>query len=303
MPRSAIGFACPFPIHVALPILFEQRKESDMRERNVGDAERTISGLLGAGMLTLSARALVRRRPIAGAVLAAGGLALLRRGVTGQCALYDKLGIDHSDADATSNPLSRHVRVTKAVTINASPEQLYQQWRRLQELPSIMSQLKSVEVIDDKRSRWTAQGPMNSDVTWNAEITRDEPNRRLAWRSTGGDVEMQGEVEFMPHMGDRGCIVRVSLDYRPPAGAVGALVAKIFRSDPKHELDVDLRQFKQLMETGEISTGKNRRSEVMAPRAQREPIPAREINYQRDPVDEAVLASFPASDPPAWAGQ
>ena len=42
--------------------------------------------------------------------------------------------------------------------------------------------------------------------------------------------------------------------YDPPAGDVGKLIAKLFQKEPKVQARRDLRRFKQLMETGEIST-------------------------------------------------
>jgi uncharacterized membrane protein len=49
-------------------------------------------------------------------------------------------------------------------------------------------------------------------------------------------------------------VVRVTLVYDPPAGAVGKLIAKLFQKEPKVQARQDLRRFKQLMETGEVST-------------------------------------------------
>jgi uncharacterized membrane protein len=48
--------------------------------------------------------------------------------------------------------------------------------------------------------------------------------------------------------------VRVVLKYDPPAGLLGAWVAKLFGESPEQQIDEDLRRFKQLMETGETAT-------------------------------------------------
>jgi uncharacterized membrane protein len=49
-------------------------------------------------------------------------------------------------------------------------------------------------------------------------------------------------------------VVRVTLSYDPPAGAVGKLIARLFQKEPKVQARQDLRRFKQLMETGEVAT-------------------------------------------------
>jgi uncharacterized membrane protein len=48
--------------------------------------------------------------------------------------------------------------------------------------------------------------------------------------------------------------VRVILRYDPPAGVVGAAVAKLFGEDPERQVQDDLRRLKQVMEAGEVGT-------------------------------------------------
>jgi uncharacterized membrane protein len=65
-------------------------------------------------------------------------------------------------------------------------------------------------------------------------------------------VSTAGSVNFRET--PRGTDVRVHLQYNPPAGKVGAAVARLFGEDPSVQIHEDLRRFKQLMETGEIPT-------------------------------------------------
>ncbi|HLI76731.1 MAG TPA: SRPBCC family protein, partial [Acidobacteriaceae bacterium] len=67
--------------------------------------------------------------------------------------------------------------------VNASPEQAYKLWRNFAGLPRFMVHLKSVRELDSRRSEWTALGPGQREIRWNAEITDDTPNQRIAWRS------------------------------------------------------------------------------------------------------------------------
>ena len=148
----------------------------------------------------------------------------------------------------------RAVRVRKSITIGKPQEEVYRFWRDLQNLPRFMSHLDSVEVIDERRSRWTAKAPFGRRVSWEADIIEDKPNERLAWRSLeGADVPNSGSVTFERAPGGRGTVVRVELRYEPPAGIIGATFAKLFGREPGQEVQEDLRVLKQVMETGEVT--------------------------------------------------
>jgi uncharacterized membrane protein len=118
-----------------------------------------------------------------------------------------------------------------------------------------MTHLESVRVLDEKRSRWTVKAPSitGGQVEWEAEIVRDEPNKLIAWKSLpGADVDNAGQVTFEKAPGDRGTSVRVSFDYVPPAGRLGNWIATIFGEAPARQAREDLRNFKRVMEIGEV---------------------------------------------------
>nr|MDQ3820235.1 hypothetical protein [Acidobacteriota bacterium] len=68
-----------------------------------------------------------------------------------------------------------------------------------------------------------------------------------AWRTVRGDVDMQGEVTF-EKAGRGKTAMHVALSYKPPAGHLGALVAKLFGNDPDKEIDEELKRFAHLAE-------------------------------------------------------
>jgi len=137
--------------------------------------------------------------------------------------------------------------------VNRAPEEVYSFWRNFENLPRFMRHLESVEDRGEGRSRWAAKGPAGSTVEWDATIIADVPGEVITWRSLeGSDVDHAGAVRFERAPGNRGTIVKVNIEYNPPAGVIGATVAKLFGEEPEQQLNDDLRRFKQVLEIGEV---------------------------------------------------
>ncbi|WP_261664910.1 SRPBCC family protein [Deinococcus sp. Marseille-Q6407] len=226
-------------------------------------SERTALGVLGGALLlTGLGRSGVSRLVLLGL---GGGLGYMA--ARGRNPLATALKVDENDQG--------EVQVREAATIGKPVEQVYAQWRDLPNLPRIMSHLNRVEVLDGRRSRWTVQAPAPfGEVSWEAEITADEPQRRLAWRSLpGSTIENSGEVLFRPAPGDRGTEVAVRLTYRPPGGSFGAIAARIMGEEPSQQLRDDLMRFKREQELGYNPTT-NGQTSGRADAGQRKPAPA-----------------------------
>ncbi len=143
--------------------------------------------------------------------------------------------------------------VLKSITVNRPAEELYAFWRDFENLPRFMYHLQAVEAIDERRSHWITKAPAGKLVQWDAEIIADIPAELIAWQSMpGADVPNSGEVRFEQDFDDRGTTVKVEIEYRPPGGRMGKLVAKLFGEAPSQQVAGDLRRFKQVVETGEV---------------------------------------------------
>jgi uncharacterized membrane protein len=165
-----------------------------------------------------------------------------------------------------------------------------------------MQHIRSVNVIDDKRSHWVAKGPGGKSVEWDAEIINDIENQLIGWRSLpGSDVESGGSVRFEETPGRPGTQVRISLQYNPPGGSIGAALAKLIGQDPKKQIQQDLRRFKHLMEAGEIPTTEGQPAGRKVARNADKNRSERDWPSNEDPVNIASEESFPASDAPSWA--
>jgi uncharacterized membrane protein len=223
---------------------------------NVGSNERVISALGGGLLVALG----LKQGGVLGALLTVLGGGLAFRGATGHCHMYKAMDINTSDE--SPNPKSPYhvgyldtkIHVTKSVTVNKSPSELYSFWHNFENFPQFMSHLQSVTKTDETRSHWVAKAPLGTTVEWDAEITSDIENERIGWKSVeGSEIINSGVVMFLPTQ-NRGTEVKVVLTYEPPAGKLGALAAKIFFEEPNTQVADDLRRFKSLMESGTIMT-------------------------------------------------
>lgn len=157
-----------------------------------------------------------------------------------------------SEAVRKARPeMMRGIEVNRAITIDKPAMDIYNYWRQLENLPRIIDHLESVQRLSDRRSHWVANTPMGR-VEWDAEITDDEPGRRITWRSIeGSQLSTRGSVEFRDAPGGRGTELRASFRYEPPGGKLAAVFAKLFRTEPSQEIAEALRRLKRMMETGE----------------------------------------------------
>src|SRR5687768_14090973 len=230
------------------------RQEHRPDGRNVGDVERLVSAAAGGLLAVLG----LSRGSVPGLIVTGVGGALVYRGLSGRCPAYSALGVDTARPHTPKEIAERGVRIAQALQINKSPEELYAYWRDFTNLPRIMSYLERVDVLDDRRSHWVARAPRlaGGSVEWDAEITRDEPNVRIAWRSLpGSQIESAGEVRFAKGLGDRGTEVHVHMDYLPPFGKLGHMLTSMMGENPKRVIREDLRNFKRAMELrGELPT-------------------------------------------------
>ncbi len=238
-----------------------RRQDGDGRRRrpsrvNVGENERNVSMAAGA----IVAFQGLSRGSVAGLIEAAVGGFLIYRGATGQCPVYESLHLDtyHTDGRAAGDEITeRGVHVEQSMLIRRSAQDLYSFWHDFENLPRVMTQIVSVTRDGSGRTHWVASAPklIGGKLEWDAEVTADEPGRCIAWRSVpGSQVETVGEVRFEQAPGDRGTYVHALMSYVPPAGKLGHLLAWLTGESPQTKMRDDLRNFKRIMETGEILT-------------------------------------------------
>jgi uncharacterized membrane protein len=157
------------------------------------------------------------------------------------------LGANHKSLQSRSSTRT-------SLLINCTPQQAYRFWRDFENLPRFMNRLETVTVLDDRRSRWVALGPLNRRIKWDTEITGERENEYISWRSLpGSDIQVDGSVEFREAPANRGTLISAYLEFRPIKGTGGTL-AKFLSKGASFAIRQDLRRFEALIETGEIPT-------------------------------------------------
>lgn len=174
-----------------------------------------------------------------------------------------------------------HARTS--ITINKPVAEVYAYWLDFENLPSFMYHLDSVTDTGDGRSHWKAKAPVGTSVEWDAEVVEKVDDSLIAWQSlAGAGVPNRGSVRFAPAPGEQGTEVTVDIDYSPPGGAVGSVIAKIFGEEPRQQVKDDLRRFKQVLETGEVVVSDGSPDGTRTQR-QRRQLPGQPAGHQEAP--------------------
>jgi uncharacterized membrane protein len=146
-------------------------------------------------------------------------------------------------------------KVKTHTTVRAPVGVVYQAWHNFENFPRFMDNIEEVRVVSGGRSHWKAKAPLGTKAEWDAEITLDEPNKAIGWRSIDGatsGLKTAGRVNFQPRGEDTD--IDVTIEYEAPAGVVGEAVAKIF-ANPERQIEEDLQRFKETMERGVEMSG------------------------------------------------
>ena len=153
-------------------------------------------------------------------------------------------------------PGNKGVKISRAVTIRKPADALYAFWRDLENLSLVIKHPVTIRNLSDIESHWSVSAPPGDRrVEWDALIINDEKDKLIAWRSReDSEINNAGSVRFEPAPGGDATEVTVTLEYQPPGGKLGALLAKLSGEEAGQQVGDALRRLKALMEVGEIPT-------------------------------------------------
>jgi uncharacterized membrane protein len=138
---------------------------------------------------------------------------------------------------------------TKSIDVSVPVWTAYNQWTQFEDFPRFMGGVESVRQLDDKRLRWRAEVG-GKQQEWDAEITEQHPDHRIAWRSTSG-APNAGVVTFH-QLSDTSSRVTLQLDYEPQ-GMTEEIGDKLGFLD--RQVQGDLERFKEFIEGRGVETG------------------------------------------------
>jgi uncharacterized membrane protein len=139
--------------------------------------------------------------------------------------------------------------IEESIEVKVPIRTAYDQWTQFEDFPQFMAGVESVRQLDDTHLHWKADiGGVRRE--WDAEITEQHPDERVAWRATSG-AENAGAVTFH-HIDPSTTKVMLQLDF-DPEGFVEQVGDKlgIIRSQTKADLD----RFKEFIEERGSATG------------------------------------------------
>lgn len=143
-------------------------------------------------------------------------------------------------------------KVVRTIIVDRPAAEAYRVWHDFENLPRFMTYLDSVSYTGDRRTHWVARGPAGARIEWEAETVLDDRDHMIAWRAgQGSPFAHSGSVRFERAPGDRGTLVRVEMDYSSNRAA--AALGKLLQMDVGQRISHDLRNFKQVLEVGEVT--------------------------------------------------
>lgn len=139
--------------------------------------------------------------------------------------------------------------ITKSVDVNVPVRTAYNQWTQFEDFPHFMENVERVEQRDDTHLVWTVNMGGKTEE-WDAEITEQIPDSRVAWRASG-DVKHAGVVTFH-HINEQTSRVTVQMQYEPDdmSEKIGSALGMVER-----RVESDLENFKEFIESRGQETG------------------------------------------------
>jgi len=140
-------------------------------------------------------------------------------------------------------------KIETSIDVDVPVRVAYDQWTQFEQFPQFMDGVESVKQLDDTRLHWVAS-VAGQRKEWDAEIVQQEPDQRIAWKSTSGD-DNAGAVDFH-RLADERTRVTLTMDI-DPAGIIETVGDAV--GIPARQISGDLERFKEFIESRPGATG------------------------------------------------
>jgi uncharacterized membrane protein len=137
----------------------------------------------------------------------------------------------------------------QSIDVSAPIRTVYDQWTQFEEFPQFMEGVESIKQVDDTHLHWTAE-IAGIRREWDAEVTEQHPDERVAWRSTNGATNA-GAVTFH-RIDDSTTRVMLQLAFEPE-GLMEQAADKL--GFVGRRAKGDLERFKEYVEGRQTATG------------------------------------------------
>jgi uncharacterized membrane protein len=154
-------------------------------------------------------------------------------------------------------------KIHDTIDVQVPVQRAYNQWTQFEEFPEFMDGIQSVQQLDETHVQWVAD-IRGESREWTSEITEQQPDEKIAWKTIKGEVKNDGIVTF-ERLGDDQTRVNVEMDVEGESKAEN--VAGDLLGVVKNQVHGDLERFKQLIESrgeesgawrGEVQDGESR---------------------------------------------
>jgi uncharacterized membrane protein len=142
-------------------------------------------------------------------------------------------------------------KVQDSIEVQVPVQQAYNQWTQFEEFPKFMDGIQSVQQLDETHVEWVAE-IRGESRQWTTEITEQQPDEKVAWKTIDGEVRNDGVVTF-EQLGNNQTRVNVEMDVESestPENVAGDLLGVV-----RDQVHGDLERFKQLIENRGRETG------------------------------------------------
>ena len=142
-------------------------------------------------------------------------------------------------------------KVEDSIEVQVPVQQAYNQWTQFEEFPKFMDGIQSVQQLDETHVQWVAE-IRGESREWTTEITEQQPDETIAWKTIEGEVKNDGRVTF-ERVGANQTRVNVQMDVESESATEN--VAGDLLGVVKDQVHGDLERFKQLIENRDEETG------------------------------------------------